>query len=85
MKIKDIKDRYKFLFIAGVLVTILTIGNGFDLLYFLILGWIVVSHLVAEAAERKNRSYISFVFLSALVSPLLMGIIVAVMANPDKK
>jgi hypothetical protein len=46
---------------------------------------VVVSHLVAEAAERKNRNYTPFLFLSILVSPLLMGIIVAVMANPDKK
>jgi hypothetical protein len=82
---QEFKKRNTFLFIYCVIVAGLTYSNGFNFLTFWLIGWVVISHLVAEAAERKNRNYAPFLFLSILVSPLLMGIIVAVMANPDKK
>ena len=82
---QEVQTRSVLLFIYVVLVVGLTYSNGVNFLTYWLIGWVVVSHLVAEAAERKNRNYTSFLFLSILVSPLLMGIIVAVMANPDKK
>jgi amino acid permease len=46
--------------------------------------WIYISHKIAQSAARKNRNYQSFFFLSLLVSPILMGIIVAVIPEPNK-
>jgi hypothetical protein len=82
---QNIQTRSIFLFLYFAFVVFLTWGSGLGFLTFWLIGWVVVSHLVGEAAERKNRNYPTFLFLSILVSPLLMGIIVAVMANPDKK
>jgi hypothetical protein len=82
---QEVQTRSVLLFLYVVLVIGLTYSNGVNFLTYWLIGWVVVSHLVAEAAERKNRNYTSFLFLSILVSPLLMGIIVAVMANPEKK
>ena len=82
---QEFQTRSVLLFVYCAIVAVLTYSNGFNFLTFWLIGWVVVSHLVAEAAERKNRNYTPFLFLSILVSPLLMGIIVAVMANPDKK
>ena len=87
MKIANqkVKTRNIFLVIYCVFVAGITYSSGFNFLTYWLIGWVIISHLVAEAAERKNRNYIPFLFLSILVSPLLMGIIVAVMANPEKK
>ena len=82
---QKVQTRSVFLFIYCAFVVFLTYGSGLGALTIWLIGWVVVSHLVGEAAERKNRNYPTFTFLSILVSPLLMGIIVAVMANPDKK
>lgn len=48
-------------------------------------AYVVGSHLVAEAAERKNQNYSIFLIVGILISPLLMGIIVTLMGNPNKK
>ena len=82
---QEIQTRGVILFVYCVTVAGLTYSNGFNFLTYWLIGWVVVSHLVAEAAERKNRNYTPFLFLSILISPLIMGIIVAVIANPDKK
>ena len=81
---QNIQTRSIFLFIYSASVLFLYWGISRGIAIWLI-GWVVISHLVGEAAERKNRNYPTFLFLSILDSPLLMGIIVAVMANPDKK
>jgi hypothetical protein len=47
--------------------------------------YVVVNHLVAEAAERKNQNYSIFFIIGFLISPLLMGIIVALMGSSKKK
>jgi uncharacterized membrane protein len=62
-------------------------GQGFDWLYlfiFILFIWVYASHKIAQAAARKNRNYQSFFFLSLLVSPILMGIIVAVIPETNK-
>jgi heme O synthase-like polyprenyltransferase len=64
------------------------LGSGIPifstLIVFLTLLWIYISHKIAQSAARKNRNYQSFFFLSLLVSPILMGIIVAVIPEPNK-
>jgi hypothetical protein len=82
---QEVQTRSIFLFLYCSFIIFAFWSSGLTFLTFWFIGWVVISHLVAEAAERKNRNYVSFLFLSILVSPLLMGIIVAVMANPDKK
>ncbi len=82
---QEVQTRSVFLFLYCALVIFVFASSGLTFLTYWVIGWVVISHLVGEAAERKNRNYTSFLFLSILVSPLLMGIIVAVMANPDKK
>ena len=47
--------------------------------------YVFVCWKIGEAAAKKNRNANSFFWLSVFVSPLIMGIIIAVMANPDKK
>ena len=47
--------------------------------------YVFVCWKIGEAAAKKNRNANSFFWLSVLVSPLIMGIIVAVIATPDKK
>ena len=47
--------------------------------------YLFVCWKIGEAAAKKNRNANSFFWLSVFVSPLIMGIIIAVMANPDKK
>jgi hypothetical protein len=47
--------------------------------------YVFVCWKIGEAAAKKNRNANTFFWLSLLVSPLLMGIIVAVMTKPDKK
>jgi len=39
-----------------------------------------LAHLIAKTARQKGRSYAAFFWLSILVSPVIMGIIVATMA-----
>jgi len=39
--------------------------------------WILVSHAIGKAAERRGRTYWAFFWLSLLASPLIMGMIVA--------
>jgi hypothetical protein len=56
-----------------------------QILPVLFISYYVIAHAIAEQAEKKNRNYKSFLGLSLLVSPILMGIIVAVMTKPDKK
>jgi hypothetical protein len=56
-------------------------GLNFVIAIFLFL-YPYICHRVALSAERKNRRYNTFFFLSLLISPLIMGIIVAVMATP---
>ena len=56
-------------------------GLNFFIAIFLFL-YPYVCHRVALSAERKNRRYNTFFFLSLVISPLIMGIIVAVMATP---
>lgn len=49
---------------------------------------IVISLLIGRAAERKGRSRLAFFWISFLLFPLgaiIMGIIVATLANPDPK
>ncbi len=82
---QEVQTRSIFLFLYCAFIIFAFWGSGLTFLTFWFIGWVVISHLVGEAAERKNRNYVSFLFLSILVSPLVMGIIVAVMANPDKK
>jgi hypothetical protein len=41
-----------------------------------------LSHLIGKAAERRNRSYWAFFWLSFFVSWIIMGIIVATLPNP---
>lgn len=41
--------------------------------------WILVARAVASAAFRKNRSYHSFFWLTFLVGPVLMSLVVAVL------
>ena len=50
---------------------------GISFLVAIILTWISVSQKIGQAAFRKGRSYKSFFWLSLLVSPILMGIILA--------
>ena len=48
---------------------------------FVILGFFaVVGGLIGAAAQRKGRSFWAFFWLSVLVSPIIMGIIVAVIS-----
>jgi len=56
-------------------------GLNFFIAIFLFL-YPYVCHRVALSAERKNRQYKTFFFLSLLISPLIMGIIIAVMETP---
>ena len=58
-------------------------GLNFFIAIFLFL-YPYICHRVALSAERKNRQYKTFFFLSLLISPLIMGIIVAVMAKPKE-
>lgn len=50
-----------------------------------LIGWVVISHLVAEAAERKSKNYPTYLLLSIIVSPLLIGFLVALMSSSDRK
>lgn len=52
---------------------------------FMIVGGIfaLIGFLIANAAERKGRSWATFFWLSILVSPLLMGIIIAVLPSQE--
>lgn len=43
----------------------------------------LIGYLIANAAERKGRSWATFFWLSILVSPLLMGIIIAVLPSQN--
>lgn len=61
-------------------------GSGISifssLIVFLTLLWVYASHKIAQAAARKNRNYGSFFALSLITTPILMGIIVAVIPEP---
>jgi hypothetical protein len=57
----------------------------------LVVGWLIViaicvllSHVIAKAAERRGRSYWAFFWLSLLVSWVIMGIIVATLPNESE-
>jgi hypothetical protein len=61
--------------VVGILAVPLY-GGGF--LIFSILGFFVLwGGFIGEAAQRKGRSFWAFFWLSVLVSPIIMGIIVA--------
>jgi hypothetical protein len=45
--------------------------------------WIWLSHAIGKAAERRGRAYWGFFWLSLLVSPIIMGIIVAALPYDD--
>jgi len=56
-------------------------GNLGFFVVFVILGFFaVVGGLIGGAAQRKGRSFWAFFWLSVLVSPIIMGIIVAVIS-----
>lgn len=50
-------------------------------LFILINGVLVASTAVGYFASAKGRNRVSFFLLSLLLSPILMGLIVAVMSN----
>ena len=59
-------------------------GQEWWIILLLLLSiWIFASHKIAKSAARKGRNYKSFFWLSLLVSPILMGIIVAVIPEPN--
>ena len=74
---------YIFTYIA-LLAIVLRIGFsafGFLILLILINAILIVSSTVGYFAAKKGRNRISFFLLSFLVTPILMGLIVAVMAD----
>jgi len=61
----------------GVLVGYIVVGVIALVLHI----WL--SHVIAKAAERRNRSYWAFFWLSFFVSWIIMGIIVATLPSPS--
>lgn len=56
---------------------IIAFSISFALLVGFFIAWI--GRLIANAAQNKGRSWLAFFWLSILVSPIIMGIIVAVL------
>lgn len=48
---------------------------------FVVVLWIVLSFVVANAARNRNRSYGGYLFLSLITSPLIAGFIVILLGN----
>lgn len=82
---QEVKTRFIFLFLYCVFVIFFFQISGILPLSIWFIGYVLVCHLVAEAAERKNRNYPGIMSLSILLSPFIMGFFIAIMANPDKK
>jgi hypothetical protein len=51
-----------------------------EFLVFAFFIYVFVCHRIAVAAERKGRSYVAWLAIALLTSPILAGIIVASMA-----
>jgi hypothetical protein len=71
------------LYAVLLILFVLAGGLNFVIAIFLFL-YPYICHRVALSAERKNRQYNTFFFLSLLISPIIMGIIIAVIATPKE-
>ena len=64
----------------NVQTTLIFMFIGFTLAILVTLAILAIcSHFVARAARMKNRSYASFFWLSILTSPILTGLVVAIL------
>jgi ABC-type uncharacterized transport system permease subunit len=81
--------------VGWLAATVMTAGFASNVaIGFLILGIFLgamiglfvsaISALIANTAERKGRSYVTFFMLSLLFSPIVMGIISATMSTDVK-
>ena len=52
---------------------------------FIFLGWIILSFVVAIVAISIKRSFIGYLLLSLLLSPLIGFIILAIRGKPEKE
>ncbi len=57
---KEVQNRSVFLFLYCIFAIWLGSSTNSNFLIFWLIGWVVIAHLVAEAAERKNRNYSTF-------------------------
>lgn len=55
---------------------------GFSLVSLIGYTYIFICLLIASAAQKKGRNYQSFLILSLILGPIIMGFVVAVMATP---
>jgi len=44
----------------------------------LVVFWIVISFIIGWAATTKDRSFIGWTFISLLISPIIAGIVLAI-------
>jgi uncharacterized membrane protein YhdT len=81
-----LNKKYRIIFLViycGFIVSLSQLASFLPIGW--LIGWVVISHLVAEAAERKSKNYPTYLLLSILVSPLLIGLLVALMSSSERK
>jgi len=49
----------------------------------IIIGWLVLSFIIAIAAKKRGRSFGGYLVLSLLLSPLITGIIVLLLGQKE--
>lgn len=60
-------------------------AGTFSLLFLVLFVNSFIGGFVAKAARRKGRNFNAFFWLSVLINPLLMAIIVAALSSPPRQ
>lgn len=80
---------YAILYVVLVAITVdgrlYVIADAAIVFFILITALLIASSAVGYFAEKKGRNRLSFFLLSLFFSPVMLGLIVAIIANPNSQ